>query len=341
MSSLETNKLAAAVLVGGMITLSIGLLSNFLYKPGHEGKEQTVAGEGATAAARPAPVEPISGLLASADPAKGAEIAKKCASCHSFGKGEAAKVGPNLWGIVGNKHGHAEGFAYSAAIKSISAPWGYEELNHFLASPKSYAPGTKMTFPGLPKAEDRAAVIAWLRTQADSQMPLPSDADIKAANETFKKEQTEMAKPASAASAAPQTTATPAPAAAAAPAAAPAASTAVPMIASADPVKGAEISKRCMTCHSFDKDGPNRVGPNLWGVVEGPTAHKADFPYSAAIKGLNKTWTYAELDRFLSDPKAYAPGTKMSFAGLKKAEERAALLAWLRTMSDNPAPLPK
>ena len=78
-----------------------------------------------------------------------------CAQCHSFGKGEPAKVGPNLWGIVDNKHGHMPGFAYSKAIDSIDKPWGYEELNHFIASPRAYAPGTKMTFAGLPKVEER------------------------------------------------------------------------------------------------------------------------------------------------------------------------------------------
>src|SRR5512147_969145 len=164
--SLEANKIAAAILVGGMLTLSVGLISNVIYGPheGHEGGEAAAPAEAAPAA--PKAIEPVSGLLASADVAKGAEISKKCMTCHSFGKGEAAKVGPNLWGIVGNKHGHMEGYAYSDAIKSIDKPWGYEEIGHFITNPKHYAPGTKMTFPGLPKVQDRADLIAWLRTQA-------------------------------------------------------------------------------------------------------------------------------------------------------------------------------
>ena len=187
--SLEANKIAAAVLVGGMLTLSVGLLSNIIYGP-HEGPEGGEAGAAPMEAA-PAPkaIKPVSGLLAGADVAKGAEISKKCMTCHDFTNGGPNKIGPNLWGIVGNKHGHKEDFAYSDAIKSIDRPWGYEEINHFITSPKTYAKGTKMSFPGLPKVEDRADLIAWLRTQADSPVALPTDDEIKAAEEEFKKQQ--------------------------------------------------------------------------------------------------------------------------------------------------------
>jgi cytochrome c len=121
-------------------------------------------------AAGPAPIAP---LLASADPAAGEKAAKACASCHSFEKGGAAKVGPNLWGVVGNKHGHMEGFAYSSAITGKEGNWDYEALNQFLANPKGYAPGTKMTFAGVKKDQERANIIAWLRNQSDSPPPLP------------------------------------------------------------------------------------------------------------------------------------------------------------------------
>jgi cytochrome c len=330
--SLEANKIAAAILVGGMLTLSVGLVSNMIYETNEGGG--TEAAKPAPVAEKPLVIEPVSGLLAKADVNKGAEISKKCAVCHSFGKGEPAKVGPNLWGIVGNKHAHMEGFPYSDAIKGMAdKTWSYEEINHFITNPKHYAPGTKMTFPGLPKVQDRADLIAWLRTQADTPVPLPSDADIKAAEDAAKQQQAAAAQ------------AAPAPAAAQPEAAAPAAAApeedATKMIASADPKKGEQVASKCKACHDFTKGGPNKIGPNLWGVIGGPTAHKQDFNYSDAIKGLNSTWTFANLDKFLTSPRKYAPGTKMTFPGLPKAADRAAVMRWLRDQSDNPVPLPQ
>ncbi len=104
--------------------------------------------------------------------------------------------------------------------------------------------------------------------------------------------------------------------------------------------KGAKVSAKCVSCHDFTKGGPNKVGPNLWGVVGGPHGHKQDFAYSEAIKGLPGTWTFEALDHFLTDPKGYAPGTKMTFVGIKKAGERADMIAYLRSLSDSPLALP-
>ncbi len=98
---------------------------------------------------------------------------------------------------------------------------------------------------------------------------------------------------------------------------------AVPLIAAADVAAGEKASAKCKTCHTFEKGGPNRVGPNLWGVLGGPFGHKDDFTYSEVIKNLNITWDYGHLDQFLSNPKAYAKGTKMSFAGLEKRGARS------------------
>lgn len=136
-----------------------------------------------------------------------------------------------------------------------------------------------------------------------------------------------------------------APAAEAAPAAdaaaAPAAASVLAMIATADVAKGEKLAKACAACHNFVKGGPKGVGPNLYDVVGGPKNHMAGFAYSGKLqsKGGN-TWTYNELNQFLTKPAAYAPGTKMTFAGLKKPEDRAAVIAWLRTLSDAPKPLP-
>jgi cytochrome c len=334
--SLEANKIAAAILVGGMLTLSTGLVANMIYG-GHEGAEEHAGGEAAPAApaAKPAPVEPISGLLASADVAKGQEIGKKCLACHTFGKGEANKVGPNLYGVVGGPTAHKEDFNYDDAVKNLKTTWTYENISHFIANPKGFAPGTKMSFPGLPKAQDRADVIAFLRSQSDNPPPLPTPDEIKAAEDA--------AKQAEAAPAEAKPEAAPAQAEAAQPEAAPAAGgdDALKLIAAADPAAGAKVAAKCKACHDFTKGGPNKVGPKLWGVLGGPSAHKEDFNYDDAIKNLKITWDFAHLDQFIASPKKVAPGTKMSFPGLPKAQDRANLLRWLRDQSDSPVPLPQ
>jgi cytochrome c len=113
-----------------------------------------------------------------------------------------------------------------------------------------------------------------------------------------------------------------------------------PLLAKADPDHGAQIARQCQACHNFAKGGPNMVGPNLWGVVDGPHAHKADFAYSEAMKNFKGIWDYESINNFIAHPQVYLSGTKMGFAGLKKPEERADVIAWLRLQSDNPAPLP-
>ncbi|EWY39203.1 cytochrome C [Skermanella stibiiresistens SB22] len=179
MSSMEFNKLSGAILLGGLIAMMTGFIAEVLVEPEHLEQNAYVVDTSAIASAAPAAAEgpaeppPIAPLLASADPAAGERVSKACASCHSFEKGGAAKVGPNLWGVVDGPHGHMEGFAYSSAIKEMPGNWDYEALNHFLLNPKGYAPGTKMNFAGVKKDQDRANLIAWLRAQADNPAPLP------------------------------------------------------------------------------------------------------------------------------------------------------------------------
>jgi len=112
-------------------------------------------------------------------------------------------------------------------------------------------------------------------------------------------------------------------------------------LASADANKGKPETKVCMTCHTLEKNGPNKVGPNLWGVVDRPRASHPGFDYSSAIKAKGGKWTFEELDKFLTHPQGYIPGTKMTFGGIQNPEQRANLIAYLRTLSDNPVPLPK
>lgn len=113
-----------------------------------------------------------------------------------------------------------------------------------------------------------------------------------------------------------------------------------PLLASASLEAGEKTFKKCKACHTIDKGGANKVGPNLWNVVGADRAGRDGFKYSDAFTGLDGNWGYEELNAFLTKPKDYAPGTKMAFAGIKKAGDRAAVISFLRAQSDAPAPLP-
>ncbi len=189
MSAMEINKLIAAVLTAVLIFVIIDVAVDVAFP--ERVAEKTVvpvpaAETEATAAAEPAaaieveepatsePVAALAALLARADPDRGKKVAKKCAACHTVSQGGAKRVGPNLWGVVGASKAAREGFRYSGAIAGLGGAWGYAELDAFLASPKTYAPGTKMAFAGVKKPADRADLIAYLRTLADNPAPLPA-----------------------------------------------------------------------------------------------------------------------------------------------------------------------
>jgi len=113
------------------------------------------------------------------------------------------------------------------------------------------------------------------------------------------------------------------------------------LLAYADASKGQAAFKACQACHTADKGGANKVGPNLWGIIGRPIASHEGFAYSDALKAKSgETWTFENIDAFTHAPKTFAPGTKMTYAGVKKNETRADLIAYLNTLSDSPHPLP-
>ena len=114
-----------------------------------------------------------------------------------------------------------------------------------------------------------------------------------------------------------------------------------PLLATADPAAGESYAKKvCAQCHSLNEGGKAIIGPNLYGVVGGPHAHMPGFNYSDAMKAKQGPWTYDELFAWLTKPDAYAPGTRMAFPGIKNEKLRLDVIAYLRTLSHDPAPLP-
>src|ERR1700760_2066190 len=180
MDSFELNKILGAVLGTCLVLLVTSFTAgaifapNKLQKPGFEiaVKEEAAGGKKAAVA----PAEPIEKLLQTASKEKGEAASKKCAACHTFAKGEPNKVGPNLYGIVGDHKGEGRGFNFSAAMKGKGGTWTIDDLNKFIDNPKGFVPGTAMGFAGIQKDSERADVIAYLNSLSDSPAPLPTAA---------------------------------------------------------------------------------------------------------------------------------------------------------------------
>ena len=352
-ASLETNKALAALLAAGIIASGSGVISRILYHPSIPEENAYVIevaeveggdGEAAAAAAVPLPV-----LLAEASPEEGEAAARKCAACHTFEPGGPSGIGPPLWAVVGRDIASVEGFAYSDALLAKEGEWIFEAMDAFIADPRGWAPGTKMAFAGIRDPAERADLLVHLRTLADEPVPLPEVAEAAAAEGAEAAQTAAVAEPVAeaeglteqAADAGQQTAALdegePEGAAAAGAGADDGIDT---LLAQADLDAGAKDARKCGACHSFEEGGPAKIGPPLWDVVGRDIAAVEDFAYSDVLAGKEGTWDYQALDAFLAQPREWAPGTKMAFAGLKKPEERADIILYLRSLSNEPAPLP-
>ncbi len=289
------NTIAGWTLFSGVVALGLASLSGHYFRADKHHRPETMgyAIEGVAAEGEGAAAAvPIENLLAAADPAKGEATFKKCASCHSANAGGANGIGPNLYAVLGEGIGQGRGgFAFSDALKGKGGKWDFAALNAWLTNPKAFAPGTKMSFAGLADPAERAGLIAWLNTQG-SNLPLPSPVAI--------------------------------------PAAGAAGAAAVAVVADAG--AGKKSFAKCMACHTINAGGANGIGPNLAGIYgEGAGQGRGGYAFSDALKAKAGKWDDASLDAWLTSPKAYAPGTKMSFAGIADAQERANVIAYLKT----------
>ena len=181
MDSFEWNKIAGAVLGTLIFVLVVSFATEAIYEPAKPAKPGYIVEgvqEEASASSSAAPAEealPDFGtVLPTADAAAGQKISSRCEQCHDLSKGGPNKIGPNLWGVVGRARATHEGFSYSGAMSADHSPWALDKLFKFLKSPAAVVPGTKMSFAGLRSAQDRINLIAWLRTQADSPLPIPA-----------------------------------------------------------------------------------------------------------------------------------------------------------------------
>ena len=168
------NTMAGCFLASALFAMVVGKVSNALVHPHALDKPAIAVSEAAleTASAAPAELPPIAPKLKDANVDKGKALyAQQCFTCHTIDKGGANKVGPNQWSIVGRKKASHEGFSYSSALQAKGGDWSYEDINHMIFKPQAFVRGTKMAFAGLPKEQDRADVIAYLRTMHDDPKP--------------------------------------------------------------------------------------------------------------------------------------------------------------------------
>jgi len=273
-------------------------------------------------------------LLAQASAEAGERAFRKCSACHTVEEGGANRVGPNLYNVVGAELAQAEGFNYSDALANFDGAWTYERLDAWLEAPSELIPGNRMAFAGVSDPEERSDLIAYLRANTQSPPPLPEVAQTAAAAPAESAE-TDADTPEQASDEAGEDAQ-----AAGGPETTPASSPLATALAQASAERGERLFNRCVMCHSVGKGEPPRVGPNLYGVVGADIAHSEGYSYSGALAALEGDWTYERLSRWLENPMQMVQGTKMVFPGLSEIQERADVIAFLRSQSESPPPLP-
>ncbi|MRU15098.1 cytochrome c family protein [Roseovarius sp. A21] len=277
-------------------------------------------------------------LFVAADAGKGERIFNKCKACHNLEKGANA-TGPYLYGVVGRDVDTAEGYSYSGSLEKVADVWTPQNLQAFLENPAGYAPGTTMGFAGVKKMEDRANLIAFLdQTDGDTyeiEVPAAEEAPAEEATDAAEIDQAAPEEAADDAASEEPAAEEAAPEEAAMEDAASdeAAGGFADVVAAADPADGEKVWRQCRACHKLE-DGKNGVGPHLNGVVGRDIASVDGFRYSSSLQDLDGAWTADELNAWLEDPKAYAPGNKMSFRGLRKEEDRAAVIAYMQSAAE-------
>ena len=295
------NTIAGWTLFGGIAALGLASLSSHYFRADKADRPDkmgyAISGVEAEGGAAVKEVS-LEQRLATGDAKKGEATFAKCTACHSIANGGANGIGPNLWAVVGDgiAVGRA-GYAFSDGLKKHTGKWDFAELDKWLVNPKGYAEGTKMSFAGLNDGQDRANVFLYLNAQG-SNVPLPKF-DAKAA----------------------------------AAAAAPAAGTAPGVVAvvAGDAKKGEGVFAKCMACHTIVKGGANGIGPNLSGIFgDAVGAGRGGYAFSDVLKAKGGKWDDTQLDAWLTSPAKYASGTKMSFAGLTDAQQRADVIAYLK-----------
>lgn len=318
MNSFELNKIFGAILGTLVFVMGVGFIADEIYAPiegrGADYALPEPAAEGEAGGEEAPGVPSIAARMQTASAEDGAGLITRCQSCHDYSPENANRTGPGIYGVVGHPIASHEGFSYSQALAALGEAgeiWDYEHLDAFLESPRTHVPGTTMSFAGLSNPDDRADLIAFLRENSDDPYPLP---------EAPAEEETAAAEGEAPAEDDPLYTA----------------------MAAVTPEDGQALIVRCQSCHDYSEANANRVGPGIYDIVGAEIAHHEDYNYSESLAALGaegETWTPENLSAFLEAPAQFAPGTRMAFPGIASVEDRAALIVFLNTLSDEPMDL--